>query len=245
MYSKKFKQMRDLHIKAHKNGMVKVYDDGKVHVTPPEKVFEGSELVRVMHIIKRATEHFDMKTFYDFGCGKANAYKLEFTDFFGNEALHFYDYIGRKNITVDLYDPGVKEYEKEPPKTKKYDCVISTDVLEHIPFEDIFTVLHDLYSRANYFICVTVSCAESYARLGDGSVNAHCNVRTVDFWKNTLNAFADHYKVCTYADIAWGGREGGRVKHYHGDPDLYRSLLGLVEEESEKAKKRRERVQKK
>ena len=49
-----------------------------------------------------------------------------------------------------LYDPGVEQFEKMPKG--KFDGVYSTDVMEHIPEEELPESLEFIFSKADKFV---------------------------------------------------------------------------------------------
>ena len=57
--------------------------------------------------------------------------------------------------TIQLYDPGVEEFSTRP--STNFDGVISTDVLEHIPEEDIDWVLAERFSFAKKSLYMNIA----------------------------------------------------------------------------------------
>lgn len=76
------------------------------------------------------------------------------------------------------YDPAIPEFADRPDAGG--DLVICTDVMEHIPVENVQTVLEDIQSLAPhaYF---NISCREAHEILPNGE-NAHCTVRPHAWW---------------------------------------------------------------
>ena len=46
-----------------------------------------------------------------------------------------------------MYDPAYYKYEQYPDRKK--DCVICTDVIEHIPPQDVVQLIKEIFSLAN------------------------------------------------------------------------------------------------
>ena len=69
------------------------------------------------------------------------------------------------------YDPGYAPFSD--PYEGTYDGVISTDVLEHIPEEDILGPWDDLFAQAKTFIYAVAACYPAKKIMPDGT-NAHC-----------------------------------------------------------------------
>lgn len=83
-----------------------------------------------------------------------------------------------------LYDPGVPEFSEKPHKT--FDGVICCDVLEHIPEEDVQSVLYDIFRYANKFVMLQIFLGPSKKILPDGR-NAHLTQQTPLWWKEQIH----------------------------------------------------------
>lgn len=84
---------------------------------------QGTSLVRMSGKIKEVALSLNAKTGLDFGCGKAKPYKKKFIQ----------NKLGLES--VDLYDLAIKRYEVLP--NGKFDIVMCSDVMEHVPLENI------------------------------------------------------------------------------------------------------------
>ena len=56
---------------------------------------------------------------------------------------------------VYLYDPAVAKFSIYP--NKKYDGVICTDVIEHIPEDDIMNFIQDIFDLSEKFVFIVVA----------------------------------------------------------------------------------------
>jgi hypothetical protein len=65
--------------------------------------------------------------------------------------------------------------------------VCSTDVLEHIPEDDIDSIFEKIKLRANKFIFLGICTRFAKKKFSDGS-NVHLTVKPIDWWKNKLHA---------------------------------------------------------
>jgi hypothetical protein len=122
------------------------------------------------------------KTLLDYGCGAGKQYSAE--------CWHML-----WNIMPTLYDPAVAEFSKRP--TGQFDGVICTDVLEHVPHEELGSVIGELvaYSRLWCFVSVCCRPAKPNKNLPDGR-NAHVTIRPEIWWQRRLEiAFAHRAKV--------------------------------------------------
>lgn len=117
------------------------------------------------------------KTLLDYGCGTG----LQYTE----ECYHVF-----WNIMPTLYDPAVPAYSQRP--TGQFDGVICTDVLEHIPENELDAVVQDLVQFSKMWCFVSVCCrpAKANKNLPDGR-NAHVTIRPESWWREKLGkAFA-------------------------------------------------------
>ncbi|MCV6598921.1 MAG: class I SAM-dependent methyltransferase [Alphaproteobacteria bacterium] len=111
------------------------------------------------------------KTILDYGCGKG---------VLADKLQEIY-----KNKKIYKYDPAIKEYSKIP--VNKVDMVINTDVLEHIPEQDIPNILEHISSicRFAYF---NLHHAKAQNILPNGE-NAHCTVKDPDWYDNIIGKY--------------------------------------------------------
>ena len=82
----------------------------------------------------------------------------------------------------DRYDPAIPEFASVPERT--YDLLINVDVLEHIPEENLDTVLKQMAGLAEHAIIV-VDTKPAALFLADGR-NAHVSLHDHGWWKARL-----------------------------------------------------------
>lgn len=116
------------------------------------------------------------KSLLDYGCGKGYQYT--------KHNLHKTYFL---NILPALYDPGVSTHNTLPDG--KFDGVISTDVMEHIPEDQLDEVLEQIYSKATKFVYLGICTIPAKAILPNGE-NAHCTVKPIDWWINKIKPHA-------------------------------------------------------
>jgi hypothetical protein len=122
------------------------------------------------------------KTLLDYGCGAGKQYS--------EECWHVL-----WDIMPTLYDPAVEAFSRKP--IGKFDGVICTDCLEHIPENELDAVIADLagYSRLWCFISVCCRPAKANKALLDGA-NVHVTIRPPIWWQRRLAiAFAHRAKL--------------------------------------------------
>ena len=126
--------------------------------------------------IAQAVKNYGATSMLDYGCGKATQWNnLELWKEWG--------------YRPSLYDPGVPEYSVLP--TEKFDCIVSTDVLEHIPEEEIPGVLYWMFLHARKFIFLGIANTPAKAILPNGE-NAHCTIKPHKWWEKTIRQCATH-----------------------------------------------------
>lgn len=88
------------------------------------------------------------------------------------------------------YDPGVSHLSERPDR--KFDAVISTDVMEHIPECDVVAVLDDLFSFVApgepRFVYLTICCRRSRKTMPNGDP-MHMTVMPPEWWDQKLNKY--------------------------------------------------------
>ena len=94
-------------------------------------------------------------------------------------------YFGIKDFNIPCYDPAVPEYDIIPNKT--FDGVISTDVLEHIPENDLEEAISNIFSLAKKFVYISVFCGPADMILSNGE-NAHCTIKSPKWWKRKIKS---------------------------------------------------------
>ncbi len=86
---------------------------------------------------------------------------------------------------VVMYDPAVPGRAEKP--VDRFDLLVSFDVLEHIPEEELDAVLAEMASMADHFLHV-IDIRPAKAILSDGR-NAHVSLHSPDWWQERLSRF--------------------------------------------------------
>lgn len=145
---------------------------------PPEKTFPGQSLPPHAGRIKGYIDKYGAKTLLDYGCGKGVQYKP--TQVNVNDGRVFNSIPEFWGVTVALYDPAYTPYSELP--AGKYEAVISTDVLEHCPEDDVDWIVEEIFGYATKFVYANVACYPASKRLPNGE-NAHTTIKPLEYWQ--------------------------------------------------------------
>ena len=152
-----------------------------------ETNYPGNNLKPQLHHIVELIQQTQSKTLLDFGCGKGYQYSL-------------WNHHKNMGAMPSLYDPAVSKYDILPDGP--FDGIFSTDVMEHIPEEQIPKTFQMITQRATKFVFLAIATFPSIAVLPNGE-NAHCTVKPLEWWvnmyeKNSSQKVYTHIK--TYGD---------------------------------------------
>src|SRR5690606_14921026 len=86
---------------------------------------------------------------------------------------------------IRLYDPGYPPHAEYP--TGLFDAVICTDVLEHIPEQDLDWVIGDLFGFAQHIVYAGVAICPA-GKLPPAGSTAHVTLRPADWWREKFQA---------------------------------------------------------
>lgn len=118
-------------------------------------------------------DYLKPKNILDYGCGNGILLKL---------LKHKYP-----KINIDGYDPAIKEFSVI--SNNHYDMIINTDVLEHIPKNDICDVLNHIKSLSNnVFFCL--HHGKAWTILPNGE-NAHITIEPKEWYHNLMRNYFD------------------------------------------------------
>jgi hypothetical protein len=140
-----------------------------------ENLFEhGGYHANIGFIAQLVKEH-DAKTMLDYGSGDGKQY----TESLYHKAWGF---------MPTLYDPAIDGISELPEG--QFDCVVCTDVLEHIPIDNVFPTLVECFNKSRKFVYFAISTEFASKRLPNGE-NCHITVKTADWWKNMIHVAYD------------------------------------------------------
>jgi hypothetical protein len=153
-------------------------DGDRLNDLAPDKTFDGRSLPPHVNAIKMMIDRHRVTSLLDYGCGKAEAYNRiigRMED--GREVKGLKAIWGLKEVA--LYDPGYEPYSKLPEGS--FDAVISTDVLEHCPEEDIEWIVGEIFAYSRKTVFCTVATYPAVKKLPTGE-NAHITIKSAGWW---------------------------------------------------------------
>ncbi len=152
----------------------------KVNEVPNVGTFHGLRLPKSAKVIVELIADTGAKTILDYGSGKGISYSAYPGE---SEDSRVKVNAAWGDVKVICYDPGHEPFSE--PYGENTDGVISTDVVEHIPAEDIGWVLDEMFSQADRFVYVMAANYLANAILPNGE-NAHCTIHDLYWWTNQM-----------------------------------------------------------
>jgi len=127
----------------------------------------GKSSDKKVRMVLSLVDDLSAKSVLDYGCGKSSLM----------DGVR-----SRRPISVGRYDPAIDEFMEKPEG--KFSLVVCTDVMEHIPEDDVSAVLDDIRGLSeNAFF--SISTRKAKATLPDGQ-NAHATVRDSEWWLGSI-----------------------------------------------------------
>lgn len=138
------------------------------------KRFRGHSLIEHIPRIDQLMQEHGCRTILDYGCGKA-AYWPE-------------------HWQVTGYDPAYEPHSRKPQG--RFDMVICTDVMEHIPESATAQVLAEIFGYSDRWVYLSICTRDSDKRMPDGT-SVHVNVKPQSWWQEQLSRYPRHTAVYT------------------------------------------------
>lgn len=187
-YSEMVAMCRSLHLEGDKH-----------HEIAAEETFDGRSLMPHVQTLAGLIEKNRIKTYLDYGSGKGKAYELaRMRRPDGSEIQGLKAIWGLDDIT--LFDPCYPPNSAMP--AGRFDAVVSTDVLEHCPAEDIPWIIDEIFGFARKVVFLTIACYPAAKSLPSGE-NAHITQESPGWWLDHLNRAADKHKDTRYYGVIY------------------------------------------
>jgi len=131
--------------------------------------FQGLGITQYQNQIGRLIRKSGSKTVLDYGCGGGFQYS------------HPYEIHKTWGVDVPtLYDPAFPSHDDLPKGT--FDAVLASDVLEHIPLEEVAELVSRLFNYSEKFVWASVCCRLAKKTFEDG-VNMHVTIQPFWWWQ--------------------------------------------------------------
>lgn len=140
--------------------------------------FYGLSVLQHEAYIRSFMEMLGATSMLDFGCGRGDAY-LE--PHLLHERLHI------RAEELGLYDPAFEQHAELPGR--KFDVVVCSDVLEHVPGDEVDAFIKALFAHADRGVWASVCCRLAKKSFEDGT-NMHVTVQPFTWWRAKFAAAA-------------------------------------------------------
>jgi hypothetical protein len=135
--------------------------------------FHGLSILQHVEQIGKLLRQHQCESVLDWGCGRADAY---------GSPHKIHGAWGIKRKDVHLYDPAFKSYAEKP--TRKADAVICSDVLEHVPEDEVADFILDLFDHAKKVVWASVCCRPARKCFPNTEINLHVTVKPFEWWQD-------------------------------------------------------------
>jgi hypothetical protein len=142
--------------------------------------FHGLSILQHSKQIGRLIKEVGACNALDFGAGRGDAY---------NSPHKVYRDWGLKRHEITLYDPAFPRHDKMP--TKRFDVVLCSDVLEHVPEEDVDGFVQALFGHAKLHVWASVCCRLAKKTFPTTGENLHVTVKPYQWWHDTFTHLCD------------------------------------------------------
>lgn len=134
--------------------------------------FHGLSVLQHVDAIGKLLKSHGCESLIDWGCGRGDAYSSP------HKVHHAW---GIKRKDVWLYDPAFERHANKPGGRR--DAVVCSDVLEHIPEEDVERFIGDLFNHAKKVVWASVCCRPARKCFPDTEINLHVTVKPFEWWE--------------------------------------------------------------
>ncbi len=150
--------------------------------------FDGAGIRPLLGVLYKVIEPRESVTILDYGSGEAIHWHKSVVD---KRTKTLQEVLGLKLQGFFRYDPCLSVFSRKPQGT--FDIAMCTDVLEHIPVEDVPSFIRELDSYVNPGgeVLYTISTKPSRNCFYDGT-NTHITMRSEDWWKQVIKENSKH-----------------------------------------------------
>jgi hypothetical protein len=149
------------------NSLVPLYSD----MAADGHSFRGFSILQHAKAIRTHFVFAKVKTVLDYGCGRGDQYRSEH---------RLFKAWGIRWCDMYLYDPAFPQYATLPDR--RFDAVICSDVLEHIPEDEVDRFIADLFNHAKKLVWASVCCRPAKKSFPGTEINLHVTLRPLEWW---------------------------------------------------------------
>ena len=141
--------------------------------------FHGLSVLQHADQIGKLLKKHGCETLLDWGCGRGDAYSSP-------HKLHQTWGIKRKDVW--LYDPAFERYHEKP--TRKFDGVVCSDVLEHVPEAEVIDFITELFKHSKKVVWASVCCRAARKCFPYTDINLHVTVKPFQWWQDMFESLS-------------------------------------------------------
>ena len=138
------------------------------------EALRGLSILRYQDQLAKIAKQFKPKTLLDYGCGAGDQWK---------QPHRLHRHLGLRWFDVRLYDPAFPDHDEKP--WGKFDGVLCSDVLEHVPEAEVDELVATLFGHAKQFVWASVCCRPAKKTFPDGT-NLHVTLQPLDWWREVF-----------------------------------------------------------
>lgn len=202
--SPRYQQLLGYYTLMHNSGVSRRQENDVVHIKP-ERTFEGRGVFKHARTIGKLCWSTDARSILDYGSGKGRQYVDEVHQKNKKVAENLQEYWKVNSITC--FDPAISTDQEIPDR--RFDGVISTNVLDLIPEEDLPWVVDTLFERANKFVFCNVMSFPSDLFLPNGE-NSRVTRRSSIWWRGIFEEANKKHPDVRYC-IAFGSKRRNKA----------------------------------
>lgn len=140
--------------------------------------FRGLSVVKFADEIESLCKQYGVETVLDYGSGQGAQYMPP----------HSLD--KKWGVNVTMYDPAVEGLDYLP--NEKFDMVLCSDVLEHVPEDELHILFNKVFARAIKLVFFTVCTRPAKKTFPDGT-NVHVTIRPMEWWREQIEKYRQTY----------------------------------------------------
>ena len=144
--------------------------------------FRGLSLLNNADQVGKFIKRLHAQTVLDYGAGAGDAYRSPHKIY----------------KTWGLPISSFKRHEKKPDR--RFDVVVCSDVLEHIPEDEVPRFIADLFNHAKLGVWASVCCRPAKKFFPGTDVNLHCTIKPLEWWQEQ---FTQAQALFTDLDLQW------------------------------------------